>query len=276
MAVAAPGVIIKNAYQIRHIRTACEMLKQVHDHLRTIIRPGVSTGELDAIAERMIRKMGGIPAFKGYRGGRGVPDFPATLCTSINEEIVHGIPSNDRILKEGDILSVDGGVIWKGFYSDAAFTVPIGEVSETAKRLIECTRRTCLEAIEFARPGCTTGDVGHRCQEIAESYGFAPVRHLYGHGVGIRLHEPPAIMNYGEAGSGVEFVPGMVVAIEMMICEHGYELDTLGDGWTIATADRGLSAHVEETVLITKQGPEILTHINTEGFVPGYSAYLSA
>lgn len=273
MSTTASGAIIKNAYQIRHIRTACEMLKQVHDHLRTIIRPGISTGELDAIAEKMIRKMGGVPAFKGYRGGRGVPNFPATLCTSLNEEIVHGIPKADRLLQEGDLLSVDGGVIWKGFYSDAAFSMPIGTASETVLRLIECTRRCCLESIELARPGNTTGDVGHRCQQIAESYGFAPVRNLFGHGVGIRLHEPPAIMNFGEPGTGAEFVPGMVVAIEMMICEHGYELDTLEDGWTIVTADRGLSAHVEETVLITKSGPEILTHINTEGFQAGVSAF---
>ena len=265
MATVGSGIIIKNAYQIQHIRKACEMLQQVHDHLRKVIRPGISTGELDEVAEKMTRKLGGLPAFKGYRGGRGVPDFPATLCTSINEEIVHGIPSKKRMLNEGDILSVDGGVIWKGFYSDAAFTVPIGEVSETAKKLMECSRRCCLESIPLCKPGNTTGDVGHACEVIAKSYGFEPVRHLYGHGVGIRLHEPPPFMNYGDPGTGEELVPGMVVAIETMICEKGWEIRSLDDGWTIVTADGGLSAHFEETVLISRNGAEILTHINDRG-----------
>ncbi|MEO7995355.1 MAG: type I methionyl aminopeptidase [bacterium] len=269
MATVGSGVIIKNAYQIQNIRKACEMLKRVHDHLRTVIKPGVSTGELDEIAEKMTRKMGGLPAFKGYRGGRGVPDYPATLCASINEEIVHGIPSKERILKEGDIISLDGGVIWKGFYSDGAFTAPVGAVSETAERIMECSRRCCLESIALAKPGATTGDLGHACEEIAHSYGFEPVRHLYGHGVGLRLHEPPPIMNYGEPGTGVELVPGMIIAVETMICEKGWEIETLEDGWTIATVDRGLSAHFEESVLITRTGPEILTHINTKDFIPG-------
>lgn len=252
---------VYNEHQINFIRRSCKILHEVEEHLKSIIREGMTTGEIDRIAERMILEADAIPAFKGVTGD---PDYPATCCVSINEEIVHGIPGSRR-LQNGDIVSVDCGARWKGYYSDAAFTIGIGEISDTARRLMEASREALFAAGRVALPGNHIGDISAAIQHEAESRGFSVVRHLYGHGVGASLHESPAIYNFGTPGSGPEIVPGMVLAIETMICEKGWRIVTLDDGWTVITADRGLSAHFEDSFLVTANGVENLTRINIEG-----------
>ncbi len=214
--------------------------------------PGVSTLELDRLAEDYIRSHGGVPAFKGYRG------FPATLCTSPNDVIVHGIPSRDVVLAEGDILSIDCGVVLDGFYGDAAITVPIGAISDTARRLTETTRRCLEEAVAQLRPGNHLGDVGAAVQRYAEGAGFGVVRDFVGHGIGKALHEEPQVPNYGEPGQGLAFKPGLVLAIEPMITEGSWGVRVDRDGWTARTEDGKLAAHFEYSVAVTPDGPWIL------------------
>lgn len=252
---------VYNENQIKFIRQSCDILHEVEMHLLKIIKPGITTEEIDKIAEDMIRSAGAVPAFLGVKGD---PDYPATCCISINDEVVHGIPGPYE-LQPGDIVSVDCGAKYKGYYSDAAFTIAIGEISDTAWKLMDATRNALFRGAEKAKPGNHIGDISSAIQKTAEGAGFSVVRHLYGHGTGASLHEEPAIFNYGNPGTGPKILPGMVLAIETMVCEKGWHIETLDDGWTVVTSDGGLSAHFEDTILITEKGPENLTRINIEG-----------
>ncbi len=218
------------------------------------IRPGMTTGELDALIEKYIRSHGARPSFKNYNG------FPASACISVNEVIVHGIPGS-RVLKEGDIVSVDVGSYYKGYHSDAARTFAVGNVTDEAKKLIEVTKQSFFEGIKAAYPGKRIGDIGSRIQSYAESFGYGVVRDMVGHGIGRALHEAPDVPNFGTDGRGIRLLEGMCIAVEPMINEGTYELKTLSDGWTTVTLDGKLSAHYENTLAITKDGPKILTLI---------------
>ena len=218
------------------------------------IRPGMTTGELDSLIEKYIRSHGARPSFKNYNG------FPASACISVNEVIVHGIPGS-RVLKEGDIVSVDVGSYYKGYHSDAARTFAVGNVSDEAKKLIEVTKQSFFEGIKAAYPGQRIGVIGSRIQAYAESFGYGVVRDMVGHGIGRALHEAPDVPNFGTSGRGIRLLEGMCIAVEPMINEGTYELKTLSDGWTTVTLDGKLSAHYENTLAITKDGPRILTLI---------------
>ena len=220
--------------------------------LRKGVKPGMRTRDLDSIAEREIRRLGGNPAFKGYRG------FPATVCTSVNEEIVHGIPG-DRVLKEGDLVKMDVGAVVDGFIGDAAITVGVGKISDDAKSLIEVTRLSLEEGIKASRDGARVGDIGAAIQSFAESRGYSVVREYVGHGVGRFLHEEPQIPNYGPAGRGPLLRRGMTIAIEPMVNVGDWHTRLLDDQWTVVTADGSLSAHFEHTIAITDGEPEVLT-----------------
>lgn len=252
------GVIRKSAAEIERMREAGRVVGRILREVAAAVRPGVSTGELDEMAEALIYEYGAKPAFKGYSQGGKTP-FPGVLCASINEEIVHGIPSRKRTLREGDIFSVDFGVVLDGWYGDSAITVPVGRVSETASRLIEVTRRALEIGIEAAVPGNRIYDIGAAIQAHVESEGFSVVRDFVGHGIGRRLHEDPQVPNYGPGGQGIRLKPGMVLAIEPMVNEGTWEIEELDDEWTAVTADRKLSAHFEHTIAVTEDGPQILT-----------------
>lgn len=218
------------------------------------IRPGMTTGELDSLIEKYIRSHGARPSFKNYNG------FPASACISVNEVIVHGIPGN-RVLQEGDIVSVDVGSYYKGYHSDAARTFPVGKVTEEALKLIEVTKQSFFEGMKAAFPGKRIGDIGSLIQSYAESFGYGVVRDMVGHGIGRALHEAPDVPNFGIEGRGVRLMEGMCIAVEPMINAGTFELKTLSDGWTTVTLDGKLSAHYENTLAITKDGPRILTMI---------------
>lgn len=253
---------VYNEHQIKFIQQSCDILHDVEYRLMKIIREGITTSEIDRVAEEMIRDRGGVPAFMGVKGD---PDYPATCCISINEEIVHGIPC-DRRLKSGDLVSIDCGVKYKGYYSDAAFSFGVGNVTDTVTRLLNASRNGNWAGAKKAVAGNRIGDISAAIQRTVEKAGFNVVRHLYGHGVGANLHEDPAIFNYGTPGTGPEIVPGMVLAIETMVCEKGYMIETLDDGWTVVTSDSGLAAHYEDQYLVTPSGPPVnLTRINIEG-----------
>jgi methionyl aminopeptidase len=221
--------------------------------LAATVAPGVSTAELDEIAEKLITDAGAIPAFKGYHG------YPATICSSINDEVIHGIPSGRRVLNEGDIVSIDVGASLEGYYGDSAITVAVGHVSEEAATLLRVTEESLYKAIERARPGGRVSDIGHVVQQHVESYGFSVVREFVGHGIGQRMHEEPQVPNYGEPGRGPRLSEGMVLAIEPMVNAGKPAVKVLGDGWTAVTRDKSLSAHFEHTVAVTADGPWILT-----------------
>lgn len=216
------------------------------------VRPGATTGDLDRLAEEAIRAEGAVPAFKGYHG------FPGTLCTSLNDEVVHGIPGA-RVLREGEIVSVDCGAIVDGYYGDSAMTFPVGEVSEEAKRLMVATRESLEAGIARCVPGMRLYDISAAVQDVAERAGFSVVREYVGHGIGRSMHEDPQVPNYGKAGTGPTLKPGMVLAIEPMINAGRADVRSLDDGWTVVTADGSLSAHFEHTVAITADGPRVLT-----------------
>ena len=247
-------IALKNADEIRAIERAGRILGALFVEIEQHVLPGASTAELDRLAEEFIRSHDGAePAFKGLYG------FPASLCTSINEEVVHGIPSAKRRLKEGDILSVDAGVKLEGWYADAARTFPVGPVDERTADLLQVTRAALSAGIDQARAGNRLGDIGHAIQEIAEAAGFGVVRDLVGHGIGREPHEEPQVPNYGRPGRGLRLQPGLVLAIEPMINAGEVGVRTLADRWTVVSADGSRSAHFEQTVAITESGPLVLT-----------------
>ena len=248
-------IALRSRREIAKLRAANQMVAEVLQLVKRKISPGVSTGALDKIAEAEIIKQGAHPAFKGYAG------FPATLCTSINYEIVHGIPSKKRKLKDGDIISIDVGVYLDGYYGDAALTVPVGTVSAEAARLIQVTEKALGKAIECAYPGERLYTLSYSVQKYAEEHGFSVVRDFVGHGIGTDLHEPPQIPNYGKPGTGLILKAGMVLAIEPMVNQGGYATQVLEDGWTAVTKDRKLSAHFEHTIVVTTTGPEVLSQL---------------
>jgi methionyl aminopeptidase len=247
-------IIRKSKDEIAIMRKAGRIVAQVLDVIEKKIKPGVELIELDRLAESTIRKSGARPAFKGYKG------FPATICASPNEAVVHGIPGKRR-LQEGDIISIDVGAEFKGYFGDMAATYPVGEVSDTAKRLIETTRSSLSKGIEKCVDGCYLYDISNAIQVEAEGAGFSVVREFVGHGIGRQMHEEPQIPNYGKPGRGPKLKTGMVLAIEPMVNVGDCRVEVLEDNWTVVTIDKSLSAHFEHTVAITEDGPEILTVI---------------
>lgn len=239
------------------MREACKISANALKLAGELVKPGVSTWEIDREVRRYIEKMGAVPSFLDYPGLYG--KFPASTCISVNEVVIHGIPSKSQILKEGDIIDIDIGAFYKGFHGDNAWTFTCGTVSEETQRLLDVTRECLFKGIEQARPGNRIGDIGHAVQEYAESHSYSVVREFIGHGVGARLHEDPSVPNYGTPGRGTRLMPGMTIAIEPMINQGVKEVKTLSDGWTTVTADGKLSAHFEHTVAITEDGPVIMT-----------------
>ena len=247
-------IMRKRAEELEKMRRAGRVVGETLQILQAAVKPGVTTQELDEIAEREIRARGAVPSFKGYRG------FPATICTSINSEIVHGIPGQ-RALKAGDLIKLDCGAIVEGYHGDSAVTVPVGEVSQEALKLIETTDRSLQAGIAEAKAGNRIHDIGAAVQTTAEGAGFSVVREYVGHGIGRALHEDPPVPNYGKPGTGLKLEPGLVIAIEPMVNVGTYETRLLPDGWTVVTADGALSAHFEHTIAITDDGPEVLTAV---------------
>ena len=253
-------VTIKSDKEIKLMREACRITSLVYKEIEKIIKPGMSTLELDNFADKIIRANGAIPAQKGYPSGmKGVPPFPATLCISINDEVIHGIPSAKKIIKDGDIVSIDLVVYKDGFNGDAARTFIVGNASAEAKRLVEITKQAFFEGIKYAKPGNRIGDVSHRIGEFVESNGYNVIREFQGHGIGREMHEDPGIPNYGKADHGTKLKPGMTLAIEPMVVAGRRDICLDYDGWTVLTQDGSLSAHYENTILITEKEPEILT-----------------
>jgi len=245
-------IIVKSPREIEQLKRSNAIVAEVFEKLKKMIEPGITTKELDQVAEEYILLKGGLPAFKGYRG------FPATLCISINEEVVHGIPGQRR-LKEGDIVSLDVGVNFVGYFGDAAITLPVGEVDPEAKSLLEVTEKALYIGIEKAKRGNRLFDISYAIQRWVESHGFSVVRDFVGHGIGKDLHEEPQIPNFGAPHQGPRLEKGMVFALEPMVNEGTYEVRILSDGWTVVTADGKRSAHFEHTVAITEDGAEILS-----------------
>ena len=253
-------VTIKSEKEIKLMREACRITSLVYKEIEKIIKPGMSTLELDNFADKIIRENGGIPAQKGYPSGmKGVPAFPATLCISINDEVIHGIPSSKKIIKDEDVVSIDLVVYKDGFNGDAARTFIVGNGSSEAKKLVDVTKQAFFEGIKYAKPGNRIGDISHRIGEFVESNGFNVVREFQGHGIGREMHEDPGIPNYGKAGRGIRLEPGMTLAVEPMVIAGRRDIYQDYDGWTILTQDGSLSAHYENTILITEKEPEILT-----------------
>ena len=246
-------ILLKSARELERMRQAGRILAEVKDRLRALVRAGITTREIDVDVEAFIVSRNARSAFKGYRG------FPATVCTSINEEIVHGIPSSKRRLKEGDIIGLDLGCIVDGYYADCAITLPVGPVPARVQELLDVTRESLDKAIVQCRVGNRLGDVSHAVQSHCESHGFSVVRAFVGHGIGKQLHEEPQVPNFGEPGRGPLLKSGMVLAIEPMITMGSWEVRVLEDRWTAVTADGSLAAHFEDTIAITEDGPDVLT-----------------
>jgi methionyl aminopeptidase len=247
------AIVCKSAAEIEKMRRSGHIVREVLEHVRGLVAPGVSTMDLEKAAEKKIEEAGAKPAFKGYF------DYPCVLCTSINHEIVHGIPSEKRVLKTGDIVSIDCGVVLDGYYGDAAITVPVVEISEDLQKLLEITEASLYRGIEAARVGNTVGDVGAAVQELVEANGFSVVREFVGHGIGTRLHEEPQVPNFGTRGHGARLREGMVLAIEPMVNFGKPGTRLMSDKWTAVTEDGSPSAHFEHCVAVTKNGPLILT-----------------
>ena len=247
------AVTIKSQREIELMRESCRLLSIVHDEMGKAIKPGMSTFQIDKIGEDIIRSFGCIPNFKNYNG------FPAAVCVSVNEEVVHGIPSKKKILREGDIVSLDAGLIYKGYHSDAARTHAVGDISDEAKKLIEVTKQSFFEGIKFAKEGCHLHEISAAIGDYAESFGYGVVRDLVGHGIGTNLHEDPQVPNFRQKKRGLRLQAGMTLAIEPMINAGTYEVRILDDDWTVVSRDGSLSAHYENTILITDGEPEILT-----------------
>lgn len=247
------SISIKSEREIESMREAGKVLAKVHDELEQFVRPGISTKDIDKRGEEIIRSFGCIPSFLNYNG------YPASICVSINDEVVHGIPTSKRILQDGDIVSLDAGVIYNGYHSDAARTHAVGEISSEAKKLIEVTKNSFFEGIKYAKEGNHLYDISKAIQEYAESYGYSVVRKLVGHGIGKNLHEEPQVPNFKLPGRGVKLQAGMTLAIEPMINIGTYDVKFLSDKWTAVTLDGSLSAHYENTIVITTGEPEILS-----------------
>jgi len=248
-------IILKSPRELALMRRAGRIVARVLDRFREVVRPGITTAELEEVALQIIEREGGIPSFKGYRG------YPAAICASINEEVVHGIPSPKRVLKEGDIVSLDVGAIYKGYHGDAAITLPVGAVNEEVQRLLEVTQGALHAGIAQAHPGNRLGDISAAIQRYVESRGFNVVREYTGHGIGQEMHEEPQIPNFGPPNRGPRLRPGMTMALEPMVTAGDWRTRTLSDGWTVVTADGSLSAHFEHTIAITDGEPEILTRL---------------
>lgn len=254
MSVGEDRIVRKSPGEIEKMRRSGGMVRQVLNHVRGLAVPGATTMDLEKAADKLIADLGAKPAFKGYYG------YPCVLCTSINEEIVHGIPSEKRVLKAGDIVSIDCGVVFDGYYGDAAITVPVGDmVTASLKKLLEVTEASLYKGIEQVKIGNTVGHVGSAIQKHVETAGFSVVREFVGHGIGTKLHEAPQIPNFGKKGQGAELTEGMVLAIEPMVNSGRPEAKVLSDKWTAVTVDGSYSAHFEHCVAVTKQGPMILT-----------------
>lgn len=252
-------IYLKNAEQIDCMRRSGAIMFEVLTRLREVIKPGISTAELDAYAEQLIRKHKAIPSSKGYEG------FPASICASVNDEVVHGIPSDKRILKDGDLLSVDCTLLYEGWQADSAFTVGIGTISPEKQKLIDVTEECFFKGARKAIAGNHIGDIGHAVQEYAESFGYGVVRALTGHGIGRSMHEDPSVPNFGREGHGTKLRPGMTICVEPMIAMGTYQVSMLDDGWTVVTDDGKPAAHYEHTLVINENGlPELLTY-------PGYA-----
>jgi methionyl aminopeptidase len=246
-------IVCRSAAELQRMREAGRLVAQVLTELAGCVAPGVRTADLDALAEKRILEAGAAPAFKGYHG------YPATICTSINDEVIHGIPSPDRLLRTGDIVSIDVGAELAGYFGDSAITLPVGTISEEAATLLRVTDEALHRAIDRMRPGGRVSDIGHAVQEHVEAHGFSVVREFVGHGIGQRMHEEPQVPNYGEPGRGPRLAEGMVLAIEPMVNAGKAAVKVLADGWTATTRDSSLSAHFEHTVAVTSGEPWILT-----------------
>lgn len=246
-------IVLKTGRELSIMREACRISAAALKLVGSAVEPGITTAELDAIAEKYILSQGAVPNFKNYQG------YPATACISINNEVIHGIPSRSRKLKAGDIVSVDLGAKFDGYHGDNAATFACGDISREAKRLIDTTRESLYEGIAAARAGGRVGDIGHAVQTYVESRGYSVVRQFVGHGVGTELHEAPEVPNFGTCGRGIRLMPGMTIAIEPMVNAGKSDVKILPDGWTVLTKDGSLSAHFEHTVAITADGPKIMT-----------------
>lgn len=247
-------IYLKNPEQIEKMRIAGERLYEVLQRLREAIKPGVTTAALDVYAEQLIRKHGAAPSFLNYHG------YPASICASIDEQVVHGIPSDKTVLKEGQIISVDCGLVLDGWQADSAFTIGVGEISQEAQKLIKVTEECFWKGAATAIAGGRLGDIGHAVQSHAEAHGYGVIRDLTGHGIGRSMHEDPTVYNFGEAGRGLRLRKGMALAIEPMICAGDWPVEELDDGWTYVTRDRSICAHYEHTIAITEEGlPQVLT-----------------
>ncbi|MEO7004980.1 MAG: type I methionyl aminopeptidase [Acidobacteriaceae bacterium] len=247
------AIVIRTPKEIAKMRQSGIALRRVLDVLKENIAPGMSTMDLEKLAERKIAEAGAVAAFKGYH------DYPCVLCTSVNSEVVHGIPSAKRVLRDGDVVSIDCGLIIDGYYSDSAITLPVGKISAAAQALLDATERSLEAAIGVVKAGATLGDVGAAVQEVAEAAGFSVVREFVGHGIGTQMHEEPQIPNYGRRGQGIKLRQGMVLAIEPMVNAGKPGVRVLEDKWTAVTVDGSLSAHFEHTVAVGAQGAEVLT-----------------
>ena len=247
------SVTIKTAREIELMREAGRLLEKVHDELAEFIRPGISTLDIDRFGEKLIRNFGCTPNFLNYNG------YPASICVSVNDEVVHGIPKKNRILQEGDIVSLDAGLIYKGYHSDAARTHAVGQISPEARQLIDVTRQSFFEGIKYAKAGNHLYDISAAIGNYAQRFGYGVVRDLVGHGIGTHLHEDPQFPNFAQKRRGVRLIPGMTLAIEPMINQGRADVEWLNDDWTVVTQDGSLSAHYENTILITEGEPEILT-----------------
>ena len=253
MVAAARRIELKSAADLDKMRRAGAMAGGILRKVGELVRPGVTTQDLDRAAEKMIRDAGGIPTFLGYRG------YTASICASVNEEVVHGLPSAKRVLKEGDLISVDLGATFQGFVGDTAATFPVGKISDEDRRLMDVTRESLEEGIAKLVPGNRLGDVSAAIQKRAEDAGFGVVRDYVGHGIGRQMHEEPSVPNYGTAGSGLRLEAGLVLALEPMVTAGSWKVKVLPDGWTVVTQDGRRAAHFEHTVAVTEKGPEILT-----------------
>ena len=253
-------VTIKSEKEIKLMREVCKLTGLVYKELEKYIKPGISTMDIEVFAERIIRKSGAVSAQKGYPSGmKGVPPFPANLCISVNDEVIHGIPSNKKIIRNGDVVSIDLVLYKDGFHGDAARTYIVGQGSEEARRLVEITKQAFFEGIKYAVKGNRVGDISHAIGEFVENNGYNVVREFQGHGIGREMHEEPGIPNYGKANRWIRLEPGMTLAVEPMVIAGRRDIYQDYDGWTILTDDGSLSAHYENTILITEKEPEILT-----------------